>query len=194
MTLPRLAHPGNPGDARVGTVYGRRNAAEYNRVKIACTEIHEGRKMTLLHFARKIKNDDYVSEFVVINGHLDPGMKVYSRVAGTDPNTQPLAFTGDPAKGTVRPFTWLDAVMNGYKGEFMPLPDEQVVEEWPRTEEDGRYVFHAPPSYKGGPIVWLHRADLGDEALVYESGKHFLFPVPGRKQDINMTEVGSGVA
>src|SRR5437868_9889132 len=70
---------GSEGDARQGTCYGHRDAKTYNRIKIRATEQDEGRPVVLLHYAQ-VTNDNRIVRFFVINGHLDPGMKVFSRV------------------------------------------------------------------------------------------------------------------
>lgn len=161
---------GQDGDARRGTCYGHRSAKEYNRVKVRATEREEGRKVVFMYYARKLQNDNKILEFVVINGHFDPGMKVISRVPKT---FMPLTITGDPRRGTVQ------------------LVGKELMEEWVRTEEDGKYVFHAPPSYDGGPISWFHQ-DLGDEPLVYESDKVFMIPDKRKPtEDVALTEVSS---
>src|SRR5207253_4149916 len=144
---------GSEGDARQGTCYGHRDDKTYNRIKIRATEQDEGRPVVLLHYAQ-VTNDNRIVRFFVINGHLDPGMKVFSRVPTT---CAPAILTGDSAKGTIQLLT------------------PNIMEEWVRTEQDGRYIFHAPDSYKEGGLTWMHRADLGDESLVYEQVKNFLF-------------------
>jgi hypothetical protein len=147
-------HRGQDGDVRRGTCYGYRSAREYNRAVVAHTEKLEGRPVTLL-YSQKLKNDDFVEEFVVYNGQLDPGMKVISRIPG---ETRPQVIGGDPALGTAR------------------VVDVQVSQEWFRLEMDGRFVFLPPDSYKGGPIIWLHRGDLLEERLVHEQTSIFWFP------------------
>lgn len=151
---------GGDGDARQGTCYGHRDARTYNRIKIRQTELEEGRQVVLLHYARKLKNDDFITEFVVVNGHLDPGMRVVSRIPGTT----------------------LPGGLN--------TPD--VFQDWPKFELDGRVTFLAPDSYKGGPISWFHASHLGDESLVYETDKSFLFlNNQGAQQDVGLTEVNA---
>src|SRR5438128_6467423 len=113
---------GNDGDARRGTVYGHRSTKQYNAVKVRATEMDEGRPMTLLHYARRIKNDNKICEFVVIGGQHDPGMKVMSRIPRT---LAPATIAGDPVLGTVQ-------------------SDATTLQEWPRIEEEGKYVFLAP--------------------------------------------------
>lgn len=56
--------------------FGRRNAAEYNKVKAQARELRTGQPVVLRYFARKLLNDDYIKEFCVLNGHLDPTMHV----------------------------------------------------------------------------------------------------------------------
>jgi hypothetical protein len=191
-------HPDSPhrqgsldrGDARVGTCYGHRSAAEYNKALVKATEQSEG-KVHLMHYARKLLNDDYVAEFVVVNGPIDPGMKVYSRIPGT---TSPIFIAGDPAQGNVVPLKSLPLWTLEYGKNILPdwLSDgEDVVEEWTRLEEDGKYVFYAPSSYKGGPIIWFHSKHLISEALVYESNRSYMIPNKSSKQDVGLTEVAS---
>ncbi len=64
---------------RVGKCYGRRSAREYNKVKALAAEREEGRPVVLRHFARLLENDDFIRQFCVVNGYLDPGMTVQTR-------------------------------------------------------------------------------------------------------------------
>jgi hypothetical protein len=164
---------GQEGDVRRGTCYGHRSAKEYNKVKIAQTEKEEGRKVVLLHYA-KVKNDRRIERFYVVNGHLDPDMKVVSRAEKYV--IHPLTVSGDPSKGTIKVL---------YLKEYF--------EEWLRFEMDGKYCFYPPASYDEGPISWFHNKDLGDESLVYESDVSFWIPnksdaAQGLK-DVGLTEV-----
>ena len=130
-------HRGVDGDVRRGTVYGWRTAAEYNKIKAAAKEKRYGSKVELRYYARKLINDDYIKEFVVENGPLDPSMFVATNA-----------------------------------------PDGSL-ERWMRIEEDGAYVFLAPPGYTGGPIAWAYDrkyAVRGTESKVYESKKAFFDP------------------
>ena len=125
---------GQRGDARTGTVYGQRTAKEYNRIKAAAKEKRTGKRVVFRHFARKLVNDDFIKEFVVINGPADPDMYVVSEAADGTP------------------------------------------ERWMRIEEDGAYVFFAPPGYTGGGIGWVYdrRFLARAESMVYESTKAVL--------------------
>lgn len=67
---------GQRGNARVGSCYGHRTAQIYNRIKAEARERRTGKKVVLRYYARKLVNDDYIREFVVLNGHLDPTMFV----------------------------------------------------------------------------------------------------------------------
>lgn len=158
------------GDARVGTVYGHRTAKEYNRIKVLGTEKDEKRKVRFLHFAQKLANDDYICAFIVllIEGVEDPGMRVLSRI----PNT-----VGSSLLANLKDSPWLSDQYGAV-----------VLQEWTRVDGEGRITFYPPDSYKGGPITWLHRSDVGDESLVYESDKNFLFLNNGPKQDVQLTE------
>jgi hypothetical protein len=178
---------GKDGDTRQGTVYGHSSAKEYNKVLIKETERTEG-KVHLMHYARKLLNDDYVAEFVVVNGPIDPGMKVYSRIPGT---VAPVCVTGDPSQCNVVPLKSLPMELLTFAQDMPWAEGEDVVEEWHRLEEDGKYVFYAPASYKGGPLIWFHSKHLISEALVYESNRSFIIPNKGTKQDVGLTEVAS---
>lgn len=181
------------GDAHVGTCYGHKDAKSYNRSVTLATEKEEGRKVDLFYFARKLLNDDYIAEFVVVNGPVDPGMRVYTRIPGT---TAPITITGDPSQNNVKPLKALppDLWALAHSETGLPpgldwLEGEAVVEEWQRIEQDGQYVFYPPASYKGGAITWLHSKHLLSESLVYESQRSFLIP-KGRTVDVEMSEVG----
>jgi len=160
------------GDARVGTVYGHHSAKEYNRIKIAQTEKEEGRRVVLLHYA-KVSNDRRIERFYVVNGHMDPDMKVVSRAEKLV--IHPMTVSGDPSKGTL---------------QVVEL--KVYFEEWTRFEMDGKYCFYPPASYVEGPISWFHTASLGDESLVYESEKIFWIPNktdPQGWKDVGLTDV-----
>lgn len=139
------------GDARVGSCYGRRTAAEYNRVKAQAKEMRTGKPVVLRYFARKLLNDNFIREFVVINGRVDPTMFVMSE------NPDSTFRVHDPG----RPEGYVEYV--GW-------------ERWFQTEEDGRLVFLAPPGYAGGPISWVHDRRFFEqhESSVYESTKSFI--------------------
>src|ERR1043166_1021594 len=56
-----------------------------NRVRAAAKEARTGRKVVMRYYARKLEHDNWIREFVVINGAIDQTMRVVSECAdGTE--------------------------------------------------------------------------------------------------------------
>jgi hypothetical protein len=56
-----------------------------NRVRQVAKEQRTGQKVVMRYYARKLEHDNWIREFVVLNGALDPTMRVVSDCAdGTE--------------------------------------------------------------------------------------------------------------